>query len=104
MKKRKIVDIQIQSRRKNRRSVFLDDGSVFGISEDVFFTVPIHIGDTISDQALDAIFKAESKVKIYDAAVNLLSYRMRSKSELRNRLIRKNIIREKFLMLLKTLK
>ena len=89
MKKRKIVDIQIQSRRKNRRTIFLDDGSVFGVSEDVFFTVPIHIGDTISDQALDDILKAESKVKIYDSAVNLLSYRMRSKSELRNRLIRK---------------
>jgi len=90
MKKRKIIDIQIQKRRKNRRSIFLDDGSVFGISEDVFFSIPIHIGDIISDQVIDDILKADSNVKIYDAAINLLSYRMRSKSELRNRLIRKN--------------
>ena len=90
MKKRKVLDIQLQKRRKNRRSIFLDDGSVFGISDDIFFSTPIYIGDTISEQVLNEILDSESKTKIYNSAINLLSYRMRSKSELRDRLIRKN--------------
>ncbi|MAS77161.1 MAG: hypothetical protein CMG15_00785 [Candidatus Marinimicrobia bacterium] len=89
MKKRKIIDIQVQSRRKNRKNIFFDDGSVFGVSEDVFLSIPIKIGDIISDQKLNDILESESKSKVYNSAINLLSYRMRSKSELNERLIRK---------------
>ena len=89
MKKRKIIDIQVQSRRKNRKNIFFDDGSVFGVSEDVFLSIPIKIGDIISDQKLYDILESESKSKVYNSAINLLSYRMRSKSELNERLIRK---------------
>ena len=89
MGKRKIIDIQTQKRRKNRRSIFLDDGSVFGISEDVFFSMPVQIGDTLTDKKLDAILVADYQQKILDFAINLLSYRMRSKVELIHRLKRK---------------
>ena len=89
MKKRKIIDIQVQSRRKNRKNIIFDDGSVFGVSEDVFLSIPIKIGDIISDQKLNDILESESKSKVYNSAINLLSYRMRSKSELNERLIRK---------------
>jgi len=91
MKKRKVVDIQVQKRRKNRRNIYLDDGSVFGVSEDVFISIPIHIGDTISDQVFNDILESDSKSKIYNSAISLLSYRMRSKSELKDRLIRKKL-------------
>ena len=90
MAKRKIIDIQVQKRRKNRRSISLDDGSVFGISEDVLFSIPVHIGDTLTDQQLDEILGADSQQKILDVALNLLSFRMRSKAELMRRLKRKN--------------
>ena len=65
MTKRKIIDIQVQSRRKNRKSIFFDDGSVFGVSEDVFFSIPINIGDIISDQKLNDILESESKSNTY---------------------------------------
>ena len=65
MAKRKIIDIQVQKRRKNRRSIFLDDGSVFGVSEDVFFSIPVHIGDTLTDQQLDEILDADSHEAFY---------------------------------------
>ena len=68
MKKRKVVDIQVQKRRKNRRNIYLDDGSVFGVSEDVFISIPIHIGDTISDQVFNDILESDSKSKIYNSA------------------------------------
>ena len=89
MGKRKIIDIQVQKRRKNRRSIFLDDGSVFGICEDVFFSIPVQIGDTLTDRELDNILVADNQQKILDFALNLLSYRMRSKVELMHRLKRK---------------
>jgi len=90
MAKRKIIDIQIQKRRNNRRSIFLDDGSVFGISEDVLFSIPVQIGDKLTNQQLDDILVADYQQKILDVALNLLSYRMRSKAELMRRLKRKN--------------
>ena len=90
MAKRKIIDIQVQKRRKNRRSIFLDDGSVFGVSEDVFFSIPVHIGDTLTEQKLEEILGADYQQKIMDVALNLLSYRMRSKAELMRRLKRKS--------------
>ena len=90
MAKRKIIDIQVQKRRKNRRSIFFDDGSVFGISEDVFYSIPVRIGGTLTDQQLDDILVADYQQKIMDVALNLLSYRMRSKAELIRRLKRKN--------------
>jgi len=96
MGKRKIIDIQVQKRRKNRRSIFLDDGSVFGISEDVFFSIPVQIGDTLTDQQLDDILVADYQQKIMDVALNLLSYRMRSKAELIRRLKRKNFLKKKY--------
>ena len=89
MGKRKVIDIQVQKRRKNRRSIFLDDGSVFGVSEDVFFSIPVQIGDTLTDRKLDNILVADNQQKILDFALNLLSYRMRSKVELMHRLKRK---------------
>ena len=64
MAKRKIIDVQVQKRRKNRRSIFLDDGSVFGISEDVFFSIPVQIGDTLTDQQMDDVLVADYQQKI----------------------------------------
>ena len=90
MAKRKIIDIQVQKRRKNRRSIFFDDGSVFGISEDVFFSIPVQIGDTLTNKQLDDILVADYQQKILDVALNMLSYRIRSKTELMRHLKRKN--------------
>ena len=90
MAKRKIIDIQVQKRRKNWRNIYFDDGSVFGISEDVLFSIPVQIGDTLTNQQFDDILIADYQQKILDVALNLLSYRMRSKAELTRRLKRKN--------------
>ena len=51
--------------------------------------MPVQIGDTLTDKKLDAILVADYQQKILDFAINLLSYRMRSKVELIHRLKRK---------------
>ena len=103
MKKRKVIDIQIQKRRKNRRSIFLDDGSVFGISEDVFFSIPLHIGDNISDQVFNDILQADSNTKIYNSAIRLLTFRMRSTTEMKDRLKRKKYNEDVIMNVIKNL-
>ena len=89
MQKRKIVDIKPQVRNPQRKTLIFDDGSVFGISEDVFISNKFVIGSEISDEFYDKITNDELRSKVYNSAVRLLGYRMRSCTELKDRLIEK---------------
>lgn len=82
----KILKITEQKRRNDRRTVFLDDGRVFGISGDVFITSGIAAGDELSEQDITRLEQAENRQKVLAAALNLLSYRQRSRGELADRL------------------
>jgi len=86
MPKRKIVEIKPQVRNPQRSTIIFDDGSVFGISEDVFISHRFKIGDEIDDKKFDAIFVDELRSKVFNSAVRLLGFRMRSVNELRGRL------------------
>jgi len=89
MPKRKIVEIKPQVRNPQRKTLIFDDGSVFGISEDAFISHNFSIGDNIDDDFFDKINNDELKSKVYNSAVRLLGYRMRSCAELKGRLIEK---------------
>ena len=89
MQKRKIVEINPQVRNPQRKTLIFDDGSVFGISEDVFISNKFVIGSEISDEFYDKITNDELRSKVYNSAVRLLGYRMRSCTELKDRLIEK---------------
>lgn len=89
MQKRKIVDIKPQVRNPQRKTLIFDDGSVFGISEDVFISNKFVIGSEISDEYYDKITNDELRSKVFNSAVRLLGYRMRSCAELKDRLIEK---------------
>lgn len=86
MPKRKIVEIRPQVRNPQRSTIIFDDGSVFGISEDVFISHRFKVGDEIDDIRFDKIFLDELRSKVFNSAVRLLSFRMRSVHELRGRL------------------
>ncbi len=97
MPKRKIIEIKPQVRDPKRKTLIFDDGSVFGISEDVFILYKFEIGSELSEEAYNNISNDELKVKVYNSALRLLGYRMRSINEMRDRLIKKeypNIIIE----------
>lgn len=89
MPKRKIVDITPQVRNPKRKTLVFDDGSVFGISEDVFILYNFKVGDKIDDDFYNRIFVDELKSKVYNSALRLLGYRMRSINELKGRLLEK---------------
>lgn len=86
MPKRKIVEIKPQVRNPQRSTIIFDDGSVFGISEDVFISHRFKVGDEIDDKKFDTIFVDELRSKVFNTAVRLLGFRMRSVNELRGRL------------------
>ncbi len=105
MSKRKIIDIKPQVRNPQRKTIIFDDGSVFGISEDVFISHNFTIGSEINDDSFNNIVNEELKVKVYNSALRLLGYRMRSCAEMKQRLVEKkypiNIIEEVIDKLLK---
>ena len=86
MPKRKIIDIKSQVRDPQRKTLIFDDGSVFGISEDVFISNNFIIGSEISEDSFIELVNDELHVKVYNSALRLLGYRMRSCAEMKQRL------------------
>ena len=89
MLKRKIIEIKPQVRNPLRKTLIFDDGSVFGISEDVFISNNFKIGSEISEDSFEELVNDELKVKVYNSALRLLGYRMRSCAEMKRRLAEK---------------
>jgi regulatory protein len=84
--KKKITAIEVQAKRKNRRSIFLDGEFAFGINVEVLLRHGLGIGDELSQQTIDAILEDEQRKGAKDKAFRLLSVRARSEKEIRDRL------------------
>ena len=55
--KKKITAIEIQCKRKNRRSIFLDGEFAFGIDVEVLLRQGLGVGDELSQQQIDDILE-----------------------------------------------
>lgn len=84
----KISKISRQKRRA-RYTITLNNGDVFGISEDVFLSSNIAVGDSLNQEQLQDILGNEDISKIKESAYHLLNYRSRSRFELQDRLQKK---------------
>jgi regulatory protein len=98
----KINNIQRQNRRA-RYTITLNNGNVFGISEGVFISSGLAIGDSLEDDILSKLLQSENISKIKESAYSLLSYRSRSKHELKTRLLDKEYPIKDILPVLKEL-
>ena len=85
----RIKEIKTQVRHPDRRTIIFDDGTFIGISEEVLLLNPVHPGDELTPNKLKELTNSEKKQKLRDSALNLLSFRMRSRSELKQRLLKK---------------
>ena len=86
MANHKIVNIKRSTKYSDRFIIYLDNKSVFKVTEDAFVLNPFHIGETVT---LDEIENYDVKMRLQeakDAAFKLLSFRMRSIAEMRKRL------------------
>ena len=85
----RIKEIKTQVRRPDRRTIIFDDGTFIEISEEVLHSNPVHPGDELTPNKLKELTNSEQKQKLRNSALNLLSFRMRSLSELKGRLLKK---------------
>lgn len=89
-----ITKIEIQKKKPNRRSVYIDGKYAFGIDEEVLLQFNLEEDQTIDEQEIKDIQKAEEKRACKESSLRLLSYRMRTENELRKRLKQKNYNQE----------
>jgi regulatory protein len=83
---KKITQIQVQKKRKNRCSIFLDDEYAFGLDQDIVLQFGLKKGDQLTEQQVEQILLNEEKKKAKDRALKFLSYRDRSEKEIRTKL------------------
>ena len=85
----KILSISLKEKKKNTYLVTTTSGDRFEISEDVLIANSLHKNKKIGETELNKILFSEKYFRVKEAALVLLNYRMRSKKELRLRLIKK---------------
>ena len=85
----KIVKIKRSKKKSDRFIIYLNNKSVLRVSEDAFILNPLKVGDLLSESDIKELDDKMNLHEAKDAAYRLLSYRMRSVSELRNRLTQK---------------
>ena len=85
----KIVKIKRSKKKSDRFIIYLNNKSVLRVSEDAFVINPLKVGDLLSESDIKELDDKMNLHEAKDAAYRLLSYRMRSVSELRNRLAQK---------------
>lgn len=83
---RKITSIEIQQKRKDRFSVFLDEEFAFGIHRETLLKSGIAKGDLLSEKQVAEIQKLENRRAAKEKGLRLLAARPRSAKELRDRL------------------
>ena len=88
-RKSKILSISLKERKKNRYIVTTTSGDRFEVSEDVIIASSLHKNKEIAETELNKILFSENYFRVKEASLVLLNYRMRSKKELRLRLIKK---------------
>ena len=86
MSEQRITSIEVQDRRSNRRSIFLDGNFALGVDESIVEDLGLHVGQSISEEELQNVVRAELLSKAKERALNLLDYRQRSKAEVARRL------------------
>lgn len=85
-----ITAITEQRRRKNRRSVYIDNEFAFGVNVNVVARFRLREGMTIDNALRRQIEVGEVRQEAFDHAMRLIGQRMQSERELRQKLNRKD--------------
>jgi regulatory protein len=85
----KITALQPQKRSNRRISVFLDGAFLFGLASDTVRALGLRVGMEVDRAELDRFAREEQLHQARNYAFRLLSYKARTESELRQRLVRK---------------
>lgn len=90
---RKITRITTQKKSKNRYNIFLNDGQDetfgFGVDEAILIEYRLRKGLELDDSMIDTLIQKDTVHKTYTQAIHFLSYRMRTKKEIYDYLVKK---------------
>ena len=89
-KKNKVLSIYPKKRSKNTFFVDLDNGTTLEISSSILTSESIKEGKEIDNNNLQILLSKQEYQNLKNAGLTLLSYRMRSKKELYEKLLAKN--------------
>jgi regulatory protein len=79
---RVITDLQTQQQDPNRVNVYLDGAFAFGASKLVTMAHGLSVGQELRDAQMAALLRDDGAERAYNAALNFLSYRPRSRREI----------------------
>lgn len=90
-----IAKITTQKRRKDRYNIYLSDGKneayAFSVDEAVLIEFHLRKGMELDESMIEALKKKDTIQKSYSMAINFLSYRMRTRKEMEDYLIKKEV-------------
>jgi len=92
--KKRVTKIEVQKRDPNRRSIFLDGSFFCGVDHEVLERLDLGVGSEVDEGTIGRILLTEDRLKARHYALNLLSYRMRSKEELVRRMLQRHFEKE----------
>lgn len=94
----KVTRIAVQKRNKNRYNIFIEKAGkeeyAFSLEEDTLIKEALKKGQTLDKETMDRLMRSDELSKVYNQALNYLSYRMRSTKELIQYLSDKEIDQE----------
>jgi len=79
-----ITALKVQKRNSDRISLYLDDEYAFGLFRKV--AAWLEVGQELNEEKIRQLNQAEANEKAYQRALNFLSYRVRTESEIRRNL------------------
>jgi len=82
----RITAIEEQSKKSNRRSIFINGRFVLGVDESVVAELGLRVGQPMTAEMLESVVRAELVTKAKQKALKLLEYRPRSRKEIASRL------------------
>ncbi len=82
----RITKIEPQKKRKDRYNIYIDDEFYFGLDENVVLKFGLREKDEIDKELIERIEGEEVVAKAYNATVNFLKTRERSKKEISDKL------------------
>jgi len=81
-----ITKIEVQKKRKDRYNIFIDGVFRFGLDEGVVARLGLYEKKEIDEEEIEQIEKEEVVAKAFNAAVNFLKNRERSRKEIKDKL------------------
>lgn len=89
-----ITAIEIQARRKDRRSIFLDGAFALALDETLVLEYGLFVGREVSQQELEQWRAADLFQQTLNHALNFITFRPRSRQEVRRTLQRRRVAPE----------